>query len=208
MRLASAASGPPVRALGERIVQRAVAVRALLAAGYDPIGLDVFALPQDDLSRVRRSGQLHRNALGYTPHAETDLIGLGVSAQSRIGDACFQNQVDLPAWESAVDMGELPIWRGLWMDADARLRSDLLHDLLCKGEIDSAVLEARHEVDFAVYFQTELEALAPLCDGDLVSFDGRRLRVSEAGRLSLRAIAEPFARMGKRQRWPERSASL
>ncbi|WP_298849914.1 coproporphyrinogen III oxidase [uncultured Aquimonas sp.] len=208
MRLASAASGPPVRALGERIGQRAVAVRALLAAGYDPIGLDVFALPQDDLSRVRRSGQLHRNALGYTPHAETDLIGLGVSAQSRIGDACFQNQVDLPAWESAVDMGELPIWRGLWMDADARLRSDLLHDLLCKGEVDSAVLEARHEVDFAVYFQTELEALAPLCDGDLVSFDGRRLRVSEAGRLSLRAIAEPFARMGKRQRWPERSASL
>lgn len=46
------------------------------------------------------------------------------------------------------------------MDADARLRSDLLHKLLC--EVDSAVLEARHEVNFAAYFQSELEALAPL----------------------------------------------
>ena len=110
--LASAASGPSARQLGERIGQRALAVRALLAAGYDPIGLDVFALPQDDLSRARRSGQRYRNALGYTPHAETDLVGLGVSAQSRIGDACFKNQVDLLAWESAVDMGELPIMDG------------------------------------------------------------------------------------------------
>lgn len=185
---------PAARPLNERIALRAVAVRALLAAGYDAIGLDVFALPQDDLSRVRRSGQLHRNALGYTPHAETDLIGLGVSAQSRVGDACFQNHVQLPAWEGAVDMGELPIWRGLWMDSDSRLRSDLLHDLLCKGEIDSAVLEARHEINFPMYFQAELETLAPLFEAGLLNFDGRRLRVTDSGRLALRAIVEPFAR--------------
>lgn len=196
------------RPLAERVEQRAVAVRALLAAGYDAIGLDVFALPQDDLSRVRRSGQLHRNALGYTPHAETDLVGLGVSAQSRVGDACFQNQVDLPAWESAVDMGELPIWRGLWLDADARLRSDLLHDLLCRSEVDAAVLEARYEINFPVYFRAELDALEPLREADLLSFDGRRLRVSESGRLALRAIAEPFARRMAGPRRSEREQSL
>ena len=205
-RYAASAVAPPARSLDERIGQRAIAVRQLLDAGYDPIGLDVFALPQDDLSRVRRSGQLHRNALGYTPHAETDLIGLGVSAQSRVGDACFQNQLDLPAWESAVDMGELPIWRGLWLDADARLRSDFLHDLLCRGEVDAALLEARHEIDFAAYFRAELDRLEPLQEAGLLAFDGRWLRVSESGRLALRAIAEPFAQTmaipGRQERAP------
>lgn len=183
----------PTRPLQERIAQRAAAIRCLLQAGYDAIGLDVFALPQDDLSRARRSGQLHRNALGYTPHAETDLIGLGVSAQSRIGDACCQNHVDLPAWEGAVDMGEFPLWRGQQLDLDARLRSDVLHDLLCRGALDLAQLQERYELDFCTYFRRELAALAPQQEAGLFALDERRLRLSEAGRLALRSICTPFA---------------
>ncbi len=186
-------AGELMRPLGERIAQRAAAIRCLLQAGYDAIGLDVFALPQDDLSRARRSGQLHRNALGYTPHAETDLIGLGVSAQSRIGDACCQNHVDLPAWEGAVDMGEFPLWRGQRLDLDARLRSDVLHDLLCRGALDLAQLQDRHELDFRAYFRRELAALAPQQEAGLFAMDERRLWLSEAGRLALRSICTPFA---------------
>src|SRR4051794_38085585 len=56
------------------------AVERLTAAGYEPIGLDHFALPEDPLSVAARTGDLHRNFQGYTTHAETDLLAFGVSA--------------------------------------------------------------------------------------------------------------------------------
>ena len=43
--------------------------------------------------------------MGYTTHADSDLIGLGVSAISHIGDSFSQNPRDLPGWETAVDHG-------------------------------------------------------------------------------------------------------
>ena len=64
--------------------------------------MDHFALPEEDLSRAR-AGQLHRNFMGYTTHADTDLLGLGVSAISHIGATYSQNPRDLPSWEDAVD---------------------------------------------------------------------------------------------------------
>ena len=75
------------------------------AAGYQYIGMDHFALPEEDLSRAQRAGQLHRNFMGYTTHADTDLLGLGVSAISHIGATYSQNPRDLPSWEDAVDQG-------------------------------------------------------------------------------------------------------
>src|SRR5690606_13100894 len=87
----------------------ALAIDKLTAAGYDYIGMDHFALPEDELARAQRSGTLHRNFMGYTTHAETDLLGLGVSAISRVGDSFSQHHRDLSEWEEAIDAGRLPI---------------------------------------------------------------------------------------------------
>lgn len=178
---------------GQRAELHAEAVERVLDAGYDAIGLDVFALPSDDLARARLSGHLHRNALGYTAHGETDLIGFGVSALSRIGDACSQNLPNLPAWQVAVDMGELPIWRGLRLDRRSCLRSELLHGLMCRGGIDIGMLERRHEVDFSETFQRELRDLDPMLEAGLLQQQGTRLElVGTLGRLALRSICAVF----------------
>lgn len=182
----------------ERALRHAVAARALLAAGYEALGLDVFALPQDDLARARRSGLLHYNWLGYVGQAQTDLIGLGTGARSRIGDACFQNYAEPAAWESSIDMGELPTWRGLQLDADARLRSDLLQALLCAGSVDLAPLQEQHGIVFAEYFRAELAALQPLQEAGLLHCDAHVLQLGPQGRLALQAICAPFAAAGRR----------
>ncbi|PKL99956.1 MAG: oxygen-independent coproporphyrinogen III oxidase, partial [Gammaproteobacteria bacterium HGW-Gammaproteobacteria-7] len=93
-----------------------LAIEKLSAAGYRYIGMDHFALPDDDLSLAQERGGLHRNFMGYTTHADSDLIGLGVSAISHIGDSFSQNFRDLPSWEAAIDAGRLPVWRGLNLD--------------------------------------------------------------------------------------------
>ncbi|HCT26085.1 MAG TPA: coproporphyrinogen III oxidase, partial [Stenotrophomonas sp.] len=102
----------------DKLALLGLAVEKLSAAGYQYIGMDHFALPEEDLSRAQRAGQLHRNFMGYTTHADTDLLGLGVSAISHIGATYSQNPRDLPSWEDAVDQGQLPVWRGVALSTD------------------------------------------------------------------------------------------
>src|SRR5690606_3884055 len=108
-----------------------LAIEKLSAAGYRYIGMDHFALPGDDLSVAQERGGLQRNFMGYTTHAETDLIGMGVSSISHVGDSFSQNHRDLYSYEAALDEGRLPIWRGLLLDADDVLRADLIQQLMC-----------------------------------------------------------------------------
>jgi oxygen-independent coproporphyrinogen-3 oxidase len=171
-----------------------LAIERLTAAGYRYIGMDHFALPGDELSLAQENGTLHRNFMGYTTHADTDLVGVGVSAISHVGDSFSQNPRDLPAWEAAVDAGRLPTWRGMVLEDDDVLRADLIQQLMCHGAIDKPALEARHEVDFDAYFATELARLPPLVADGLVESTPTTIRATSRGRLLLRIIAACFDR--------------
>ncbi len=171
-----------------------LAIERLTAAGYRYIGMDHFALPGDELSLAQENGSLHRNFMGYTTHAETDLVGVGVSAISHVADSFSQNPRDLPTWEAAIDAGRLPTWRGMRLAADDLLRADLIQQLMCNGTIDKAVLEARHGIDFDEYFAIELARLPALAADGLVECTPAAIRASSRGRLLLRIIAACFDR--------------
>ncbi len=171
-----------------------LAVETLVGAGYVYIGMDHFALPTDPLAQAQARGDLHRNFMGYTTHAESDLIGLGVSAISHVGNTFSQNPRDLPAWEAALDAGRLPVCRGLQLDADDMLRADLIQQLMCAGEIDTAALERRHGIAFADYFAAALAKLRPLAEDGLVRIEAGRITATPRGRLLLRNIAMCFDR--------------
>lgn len=169
-------------------------IERLTAAGYVYIGLDHFALPDDELSHAIAAGTLQRNFMGYTTHAACDLIGLGVSAISHVGDSFSQNHRDLTAWELAVDRGRLPLHRGLTLDEDDIIRSDAIQQLTCGGAIDRARISLRCNIDFDQYFAHARTQLIPLVQDDLVRFDGDRIIATSRGRLMLRIIAVCFDR--------------
>jgi oxygen-independent coproporphyrinogen III oxidase len=171
-----------------------LAIEKLSAAGYRYIGMDHFALPEDDLARAQESNNLHRNFMGYTTHADCDLIGLGMSAISHIGDSFSQNARDLPAWESALDQGRLPVWRGMEMDRDDVLRSEVIQQLMCQGEIDIDALENRYDIDFDEYFSDSLHQLPDLVADGLAEVHPSRIIATSRGRLLLRIIAMCFDR--------------
>jgi oxygen-independent coproporphyrinogen III oxidase len=171
-----------------------LAIDKLSAAGYQYIGMDHFALPEDDLARAQSAHRLHRNFMGYTTHDDCDLIGLGMSAISHIGDSFSQNARDLPGWESALDQGRLPIWRGMTLDADDVLRSEIIQQLMCQGAIDMGAIEDRHDIDFASYFADSLQQLSSLVADGLVKIESGRIVATSRGRLLLRIIAMCFDR--------------
>ena len=177
-----------------RLALLQLAIERLTDAGYVYIGMDHFALPDDELAMAQARGGLHRNFMGYTTHADSDLVGLGVSAISHIGDSFSQNPRDLPSWQAALDAGRLPVFRGMRLDADDQLRADLIQQLMCQGEIPVAALERRHAIDFADYFADALEQLLPLVEDGLVRIEEERIVVTSRGRLLLRNIAMCFDR--------------
>ena len=189
-----------------RVELLSLATEKLTAAGYLHIGLDHFALPADDLGVALANRGLHRNFMGYTTHADCDLIGLGVSSISHVGDSYSQNYRDLTEWEIAVDQGRLPTWRGIQLSEDDLIRADVIQQIMCRGEVDIRRIEDRYDLSFAEYFVDACFGLEPLAAEGLVELTPERLVVSSRGRLLLRMIAMCFDRylqtpaQGERQR--------
>ena len=175
-----------------RLALLRLAIQELTAAGYRYIGLDHFALPEDELARARERGDLHRNFMGYTTCADCDLIGLGVSAISHIGNCFSQNHRDLKAWEAALDAGHLPVWRGLASSVDDRLRAEVIQQIMCQGAVDIHAIEERHGIVFAQYFASALKQLGKLAADGLVTVSAQEIRATERGQLLLRLIAMCF----------------
>jgi len=164
----------------------------LTKAGYEYIGMDHFALPGDSLAKAQREGSLQRNFQGYSTHAEADLIGIGVSAISRVNESYCQNEVDLKAYEARVNAGEHPMAKGLLMSRDDVIRADLIQRLMCGERVKFHEFSAEHGIYFHGYFQQELEELAPLVKDGLVNIDSEGFNVSPLGRIFLRNIALCF----------------
>ncbi len=175
-----------------RLALFGLALERLSTADYVYIGMDHFARSDDELTQAWRDHTLQRNFQGYSTHGECDIIGLGVSAISRIGNSYSQNTRDLPSYYAALDAGHLPVARGLLLNADDLTRRDLIGALMCHGEIDKAAFGSRHRLDFDAYFAAELARLEQLAADGLVELQPRHIRVTGKGRLLLRSIAMCF----------------
>ncbi|MGO1500615.1 MAG: oxygen-independent coproporphyrinogen III oxidase [Marinobacter sp.] len=167
-------------------------INRLLEAGYEYIGMDHFAKPDDSLAVAQRAGRLHRNFQGYTTHSDCDLVSLGVSAIGQTDDAYFQNNHDLPTWEASIDAGQLAITKGVNLTRDDRIRRWVIGQLICQFRLDRQQFSAEWQEDFDRYFADELSRLRPMIVDELVSDNSQILQVQPNGRLLIRAICQIF----------------
>ncbi|CAK0774774.1 coproporphyrinogen III dehydrogenase [Gammaproteobacteria bacterium] len=166
----------------------------LTAAGYVFIGMDHFARPEDELAVAQRQGTLYRNFQGYSTHADCDLVGLGVTAISKVGATYAQNQRDLEGYYRCLDAGRLAVFRGVALSRDDEIRRDIITRLISHFELSFAAIEARWGLAFREAFRSEIEALAALCQDGLLDLDEYSVRVRPAGRLLIRNICMVFDR--------------
>ena len=161
-------------------------------SGYEYIGMDHFARPDDELSLARRNRTLHRNFQGYTTKAGTDLLGLGMSAIGAIGDAFVQNRRDLPGYRSAVESSGSAAFRGFRLSLDDRLRREIIASMLCHGVVEIPEIEAKYGIRFGEYFADALERLGACAADGLVQISATELAATPLGRVFLRNLAMPF----------------
>jgi oxygen-independent coproporphyrinogen-3 oxidase len=179
--------------VGERLEQSAAAAERLIGAGYVPIGLDHFALPNDELAQAQAEGRLRRNFQGYTTDRARAVIGLGASAISGTPNGYAQNFADVVAWRQAVLAGTLPTARGVVLTWEDRLRADVIERLMCDFAADLVAICERHGTGLRA-LDDDIERLASSVARGLVTFDGRRLAVTGAGRPLVRLVCAVFDR--------------
>jgi len=171
-----------------------LALGRLTRAGYLYIGMDHFARPDDDLAIAQRQGRLQRNFQGYSTQAQSDLVGLGVSAIGAVGPTYYQNEKRLDDYYAALDAGHLPVARGLELGADDLVRRAVIQALACHFRVSIESIELAYLVDFRSYFARELKDLRRLRDEGLVEIDGDWISVTPAGRLLVRVVCMVFDR--------------
>ncbi|WP_313063204.1 oxygen-independent coproporphyrinogen III oxidase [Atlantibacter hermannii] len=167
-------------------------IGSLMQSGYQFIGMDHFARPDDELAVAQREGVLHRNFQGYTTQGDTDLLGLGVSAISMIGDSYAQNFKELKQYYQYVDERGDALWRGLALTRDDCIRRDVIKALICNFRLDFSAVEQQWHLNFRDYFAEDLALLAPLAKDGLVDIDDNGIQVTPKGRLLIRNICMCF----------------
>lgn len=175
-----------------------LSLKKLAAAGYEYIGMDHFALPEDSLAQALQNKDLHRNFQGYSIHSDCDMIGMGLSSISKVNRCYSQNQRNLTAYMRSIDAGEIPILHGVELGEDDVIRAYVIQQIMCSAELKYTELSARFAIDFTSYFARELAALEKMVADNLVDWlkDEQNVvlgfKVSKLGRLFLRNIAMLF----------------
>lgn len=158
----------------------------LLQYRYADIGMDHFALPSDELYGAWKTGQLHRNFMGYTTQHTSLLLGLGVSAISDAGNAFAQNEKALHDYYARVHSGALPVKKGYILNAfELSLRRYIL-DISCKGATELA------EADIPALKTFCFPRLAALQADRLIEWKDRHISLTPQGHYFLRHVCAAF----------------
>ncbi len=170
----------------ERIEQAAIAAETLASFGYKAVGLDHFALPDDELCIAAREGRLHRNFQGYTTDDADALIGIGASSIGKLPQGYVQNAPDMGHYARSISVGRFATVKGLALSDDDRLRASIIERLMCDLALDLT------EFGGVARFAGEMDTLQGLAAQGLLTIDGAKIAITEAGRPYIRIAAAAF----------------
>jgi len=176
----------------EKLLLQQLISHRLQEAGYLHIGMDHYVLSHDELALAQQEGRLQRNFQGYSLLLADDLLGLGVSAISQMGDFYLQNERELNAYYARLDQGEHPASRGFRVSHEDKLRRYIIMSLICELKLDILECSRRFGIEFARTFHQELLMLRAMEADGLVHIDAQEIQVSRRGRPFLRNICMLF----------------
>jgi oxygen-independent coproporphyrinogen-3 oxidase len=163
-----------------------------ISAGYRHIGMDHFALPEDELARAQEKRVLHRNFQGYTTRPARDTVAFGISGIGDLQGAYVQNIKENERYYTALRDGRLPVFRGVLLSADDQIRRHVITQLMCNFWLDTHDVGQRFGIDFPAYFAWELEALRESERDGFVRLAPETIEVTPLGRAFIRNVCMTF----------------
>lgn len=176
----------------EKLAMLQHTIEFLTTSGYQFIGMDHFAKPDDELAIAQKKGILHRNFQGYTTQQDADLLGMGVSAISQIGHSYSQNKKKLSEYYQQVEALGHAQWRGVSLNQDDLIRREVIKQLICNFKLNKQHIEHQFDIEFNTYFDEDIKLLQTFINDQLVSINDQEIQVSATGKLLIRNICMCF----------------
>jgi oxygen-independent coproporphyrinogen-3 oxidase len=173
-------------------------IKQLSQLGYEYIGMDHFAKPEDELTVAQKEGRLHRNFQGYTVQDATEVIALGISSISETKLTYRQNHKTLAQYEASLNEGTWPIHRGLILSEEDDLRRKMIRSLMCNLRLSSSDFLENEQEKVQTIIESQETLWQDMNRDELITYEKSEINVTDVGRLFLRNIAMGFdAYLGK-----------
>lgn len=169
-------------------------IELLSANGYVYIGMDHFALPDDELAIAQQEGTLQRNFQGYSTFADCDLLAVGITGISHIGNTYSQNVKEIDDYRQRILAGKLPVEKGTVIDDDDQIRKQVISELICNFKLQFSALEKKFDIVFSDYFADEMFSLETMIYDGLIVAETGTITVTSKGKLLIRNICMVFDR--------------
>jgi len=163
-------------------------------SGYEFIGMDHFAKPDDELAVAQANGTLYRNFQGYSTHADCDLVAMGITSIGKVGNTYAQNVKTLDDYYERIDAGHLAVFRGIELNGDDLLRREVITQLICHFKLNFTDVEKQFAINFKEYFAVELQELNTMENDGLLNLSDNSIEVLPVGRLLIRNVCMVFDR--------------
>ena len=170
----------------------ALAVEKFTEAGYHQIGMDHFALPDDELAEAQSDGRLHRNFMGYTVKASPDMIGLGMSSIGYIDNTFYQTHSKLDKYMDLIETNQFAVFRGMKLNDDDLMRQYVISQLMCNFQLSFENFKLKFGISYHDYFKEEHKKLVQFFEDNLLEAPNSDLRVTPLGQTFIRNIAMTF----------------
>lgn len=168
----------------------------LISSGYQPIGLDHFVLPEDELYMALNENKLHRNFQGYCTRRTTGQVyAFGVTAISQLEKGYSQNTKDIDHYIESVKKGNLPVEKGYILSRDQICIREVITGIMCNKKISFDDLAGNlgisgTELKEMVHFSNDI--LEDFQKDGLIRYNSDEVEVTETGSLFIRNIAASF----------------
>jgi oxygen-independent coproporphyrinogen-3 oxidase len=164
----------------------------LTGAGYELIGMDHFAKPDDELSVALKEKKLYRNFQGYSTNAGADMYGFGITSIGQLSNIYAQNYKTESEYYKALDNGTIPIAKGYRLNQDDHIRREVITRLMCDFELSFKQVDERFDINFKEYFASGLNNLNEMEKDNLLVLSSDGIKINDMGRLLIRNIAMNF----------------
>lgn len=177
----------------EKKLMYEVASQILVAAGYKPIGLDHFVLPDDELAVALDKGQLHRNFQGYcTRRTTAQVYAFGVTAISQLDDGYAQNGRNISEYIDTINNGRLYIQRGYRLTEQEKMVREVIETLMCNYSLRWSDVASRMGVsvdEIRKACQYDETVIGQMATDGLIIFDVDQIIMNSDGRPFVRSVA-------------------
>jgi oxygen-independent coproporphyrinogen-3 oxidase len=167
--------------------------KKLNAAGYIRTGFECYSLPDDQMTKAFREGTAHYGASGHQTGGKVNFVAVGSSAKGNLGDDYYsQSYYDLPSYRKSLDRGMLPIFRGIKLSKDDKIRQHATQQLRSYFKIDFKQFEKNFKIKPKEYFSKEIEYVGEMIKDGLVTVSDEGIEMTELGRDFSQNISNVF----------------